>query len=97
MKKLLYILLFFIPVVGCTNLDSEMYDVINPTIFPKTEEDAEALVTAAAYAPFWSNYWSGIFTEGEGGIQIIGDMTTDLGDCNWDDAVWTGEIGRAHV
>ena len=52
MKKLLYILLFFIPVVGCTNLDSEMYDVINPTIFPKTEEDAEALVTAAAYAPF---------------------------------------------
>ena len=42
MKKLLYILLFFIPVVGCTNLDSEMYDVINPTIFPKTEEDAEA-------------------------------------------------------
>lgn len=92
MKKIVYILLLFIPAVGCTNLDSEMYDVINPTIFPKTEEDAEALVTAAAYAPFWSNFWSGIFTEGEGGIQIIGDMTTDLGDCNWDDAVWTGVL-----
>ncbi len=92
MKKLLYIFLFFLPVLGCTNLDSEMYDVINPTIFPKTEEDAEALVTAAAYAPFRSDWYAGIFTVASGGIQIIGDMTTDIGHCNWGDAVWTGVL-----
>lgn len=27
---------------SCTNLESEMYNVINPGIFPKNEEDAEA-------------------------------------------------------
>ena len=36
---------------SCTNLESEMYNVINPGIFPKNEEDAKALVTSAAYAP----------------------------------------------
>ena len=92
MKKLLYILLIFLPLFGCTNLDSEMYDVINPTIFPQTEEDAEALVTAAAYAPFRSDWYSGIFTVASGGIQIIGDMTTDIGHCNWGDVVWTGVL-----
>ena len=30
---------------SCTNLESEMYNVINPGIFPKNEEDAKALVT----------------------------------------------------
>ena len=35
---------------SCTNLESEMYNVINPGIFPKNEEDAKALVTSAAYA-----------------------------------------------
>lgn len=39
---------------SCTNLESEMYNVINPGIFPKNEEDAKALVTSAAYAPFRS-------------------------------------------
>lgn len=92
MKKLVYIFLFLLPFSGCTNLDSEMYDVINPTIFPKTEEDAEALVTSAAYAPFQSNWYSGIFTVAQGGIQIIGDMTTDIGNCRWGDDVWNGVI-----
>ena len=59
MKKLLYILSVslattaFLP--SCTNLESEMYDVINPNIFPVNEDDANALVTASAYAPFRSN------------------------------------------
>ena len=92
MKKLLHILSIslmttvFLP--SCTNLESEMYDVINPGIFPVNENDANALVTAAAYAPFRSNWYSGIFTSANGGIHVIGDMTTDIGYCQWNDACW---------
>ena len=92
MKKLLHILYLslmttvFLP--SCTNLESEMYDVINPGIFPVNENDANALVTAAAYAPFRSNWYSGIFTSANGGIHVIGDMTTDIGYCQWNDACW---------
>lgn len=73
---------------SCTNLESEMYNVINPGIFPTTEDDAISLVTSAAYAPFRSHWYSGLYSSGEGGIHVIGDMTTDIGDCQWDDAVW---------
>ncbi|WP_293668485.1 RagB/SusD family nutrient uptake outer membrane protein [uncultured Parabacteroides sp.] len=92
MKKLLYILSVslattaFLP--SCTNLESEMYDVINPGIFPVNEDDANALVTAAAYAPFRSNWYDGMFTAANGGIHVIGDMTTDIGYCQWNDVCW---------
>ncbi len=73
---------------SCTHLESEMYDTINPGIFPKNEADAIALVTSAAYSPFRSNYYSGLFNVAAGGIQIMGDMTTDLGYCQWTDSWW---------
>lgn len=73
---------------SCTNLESEMYNVINPNFFPKSEKDAEALVTAAAYGPFRSDYYSGIFSVASGGIQTITEMTTDLADCQWNDVIW---------
>ena len=65
-----------------------MYDVINPGIFPVNEKDADALVTAAAYGPFRSSWYGGIFTSAQGGIHVIGEMTTDIGYCQWNDAVW---------
>jgi hypothetical protein len=74
---------------SCTDLESEMYDVINPGIFPVNEKDAEAIVTSAAYAPFRSNWYDGLFTVASGGIQIITDMTTDLGECQWNDLIWS--------
>ena len=77
---------------SCTNLESEMYNVINPGIFPKNEEDAKALVTSAAYAPFRSNWYSGLYASSQGGIHVISDMSTDIGDCQWDDAVWPDMI-----
>ena len=61
---------------SCTNLESEMYNVINPGIFPKNEEDAKALVTSAAYAPFRSNWYSGLYASSQGGIHVISDMST---------------------
>lgn len=73
---------------SCTNLESEMYNVINPSIFPTNEEDAKSLVTSAAYAPFRSSWYSGLFTSAQGGVHVIGDMSTDIGDCQWNDPVW---------
>lgn len=73
---------------SCTDLESEMYDVINPTIFPQTEADADALVTAAAYSPFTSNWYDGLYTSARGGLHVITEMTTDIGYCQWNDPVW---------
>lgn len=73
---------------SCTNLESEMYNVINPGIFPTTEEDANSLVTYAAYSPFRSNWYAGLYASSQGGIHVIGEMTTDIGYCQWNDEVW---------
>jgi len=83
-RNVVLILLF----ASCTSLESEMYDTINPSIFPKTEADAEALVTSAAYSPFRSNWYSGLFTVGANGLFVMSDMTTDLGSCQWLDSWW---------
>ena len=72
---------------SCTDLKSEMYDTINTNIFPKNADDANALVTAAAYGPFRSE-WSGVFSSAQGGIHVFTEMTTDIGDCQWDADVW---------
>ena len=92
MKKLIYLALSATIAASalnsCTNLESEMYDVINPGIFPKNEADAISLVTSAAYAPFQSNWYGGTYASSQGGIHVFTEMTTDLGDCQWDDAVW---------
>ncbi|WP_456087328.1 RagB/SusD family nutrient uptake outer membrane protein [Parabacteroides sp.] len=73
---------------SCTHLESEMYDTINPGIFPKNQKDAEALVTSAAYVPFRSADYSGLFAVTADGLQVMGDMTTDLGECQWLDDWW---------
>lgn len=73
---------------SCTNLESEMYDVINPGIFPVNGDDANALVTSAAYSPFRSNWYSGLWASSYGGIHVTTDMTTDIGYCQWNDVVW---------
>lgn len=71
--------------ISCTNLESEMYNVINPGIFPTNEADAEALVVSAAYGPMSVNR---IFTAQHSGIQVATDMTTDIADCQWTDWYW---------
>lgn len=92
MKKIISIFSFAMATCAlcpsCVNLESEMYDVINPGIFPTNEDDADALVTAAAYAPFRSAWYDGLWTSAQGGIHVLSDMTTDIGYCLWNDAVW---------
>jgi len=88
MKRIVYLVLLQVLLIACTNLESEMYNVINPNIFPKNQEDAEALVTAAAYSPFRSARYDGIFSVAATGIQVEADMITDIGDCQWTDTYW---------
>ena len=66
---------------GCT-LESEVYEAINPTIFPQTEADAEALVTANAYGVFRNNGYDGMFNIANG-VLLISDLISDYGECSW--------------
>lgn len=95
MKRLLYFVvsasISLISIISCTNLTSEIYDVINPGIFPKNESDAKSLVTSAAYGPFHSK-WGAIYTAAAHGLHVFTEMTTDLGDCMWDNPYWPDVI-----
>lgn len=63
-------------------LESEMYDSINAGIFPTTESDAKALVTANAYGVFQNNGYDGMFNIANG-VLIVSDLTCDYGECTW--------------
>lgn len=63
-------------------LVSENYGEINTSIFPKTEADADAIVTSAAYSPFKNHFYGGIFNVATG-ILIVSDEASDYGMCNW--------------
>lgn len=66
---------------GCA-LESEVYDSINAGIFPTTESDAEALVTANAYGIFQNNGYSGMFNVARG-VLVVSDLMSDYGECTW--------------
>ncbi|HCN54429.1 MAG: RagB/SusD family nutrient uptake outer membrane protein [Prevotella sp.] len=90
MKKIYLLISIFALMLGssCTDLTEKEYDIIGSGMFPKTAEDADGLVTAAAYGPFVSNWYSGVFTVAQSGVQTYTEMTTDIGYCQWNDAVW---------
>ena len=73
---------------ACTDLNSEIYSAYNTTIFPKNEEDVNALLVGGVYAPFRSNMFEGLFCASNRGVQIYNDMCTDLGDCKFQDVYW---------
>lgn len=66
---------------GC-KLESEMYDVINPTIFPKNADDVKALVTANGYGVFRNNGYDGMFNTANG-VLLLSDIISDYGECSW--------------
>lgn len=90
MKNTYYIFLAAISLLlgACTSLTEKEYDIIGENIFPKTEEDADGIVTAAAYGPFVSNWYDGLYTVASGGIIATTELTTDIGYCQWNDPVW---------
>ena len=93
MKKTIYTaiatLLFLIS--SCT-LEQEVYNKINPGMFPQNAEDVNALVNSSAYYVF--SPW-GIF-EVAAGYVTTSEMVTDYVENTWG---WTTvyKIGRAHV
>ena len=63
-------------------LESEIYDSINADMFPQTEADAEAMVTANGYGVFQSNGYGGMFNVANG-IPLVSDLLSDYGECSW--------------
>jgi hypothetical protein len=62
---------------GC-ELETERYDAINTSIFPKTAGDAEALVTGSCYYVFQGG-WNFMFNTANG-YQVITELTSDIGE-----------------
>ncbi len=79
MKNIKLYLVGFLIIVsaGCSDLESVNYDEINPSIFPTSEADIEALVVSAYY-PLRGSWWNGIHTTSERGLMFVLDATTEI-------------------
>lgn len=76
MKRLLIYLTLILS--SCIS-DSEIYDSISPTVFPKNESDAESLVFTA-----YNLYTvSELYQSASGGIVPTTELVTDIGNCQW--------------
>ena len=76
---MIYILSFILVALQGCQLESEMYGDINPTLFPTTVTDAEALVTGSCYNIFRAN-WGNVFCTTDRGIQVAFEKTSDIGE-----------------
>lgn len=92
MKKINIILLGIATSLGMATtsceLQSEVYDKISTSVFPKNEADLTSMLVGSVYAPFRSNHYEGLFTVNNRGVQIISDMCTDVATCRWTDTWW---------
>lgn len=79
MKKFLSILSIIFCCTSCLP-DSELYDTINPSVFPKTEEDAVSLLVTA-YEPITM----GLYLSNWQGLISTTELVTDIGNCQWSD------------
>lgn len=87
MKKLnIYLLIIIIAGLQSCELVSEVYDNIDSSMYPGTARDARDLVTNS-YSCFTNNGYSGLFNAATG-VQLTGDMATDMGACSWGDSWW---------
>ncbi len=67
----------FLAISSCTkDLNPVEYGEINPSIFPKSAADLEAMVNAAYY-PLRGSYGDGIFSTSERGVMYLSDATTE--------------------
>ena len=53
------------------------YSEINPSIFPKTEADLQAMVNACYY-PLRGSWGDGIYSTSERGVMFVSDATTEI-------------------
>ncbi|WP_456311685.1 RagB/SusD family nutrient uptake outer membrane protein [Pseudomonas shirazensis] len=72
------IVLLLLVFSGCSDdLESINYDEINPSIFPTSEADIQAIV-ASAYYPLRGSYGNGIHSTSENGLMFLLDATTEI-------------------
>ena len=80
MKTILkQIVIFLLPlfIVCCSDLTPVDYSEINPSIFPKTEADINALVLSCYY-PLRGNWWDGINSDSERGQMFVNESCTEV-------------------
>lgn len=66
---------------GCA-LESEIYDKINPSIYPQTEGDLNALVAGSVYSVFSANGYNNFFNAANGFITA-NEIVSDVMTCTW--------------
>ncbi len=84
MKKI-YVIIALMVAVSCHgDLEPELYDTINPTIFYKSEADATAGVTGI-YNRFKANTWGNgtFFSSSHVGFYFWPEVSTDIMTCQW--------------
>lgn len=68
---------------SCTDLTEEYYNNVNSEIFPRNEQEAEALVNQAAYFQFQVNVYNTISASNIDNIGVFTELTTDIGNSAW--------------
>lgn len=79
---------------GCS-LETEVYDKIDASQYPTTEQDAKDLVTANAYSVFRNGEYEGIFNIAKG-YPILAEMATDIAYTGWGDQWEAVQFGNYH-
>lgn len=77
LRRFLYIPLLLLAGSCTKDLDPVDYSEINPSIFPKSEADVQAMVNACYY-PLRGSWGNGIHTTSENGIMFVNDATTEI-------------------
>lgn len=78
MRRLSVYIALLLLLNSCTkDLVSVDYSEINPSIFPQSEADVEAMVNACYY-PLRGAWWDGINTTSERGLMFAEDATTEI-------------------
>ncbi len=78
MKKIMICIASALILGGCTkDLEPIDYSEINPSIFPQSEADIQAMVNACYY-PLRGAWWDGINSTSERGLMFVCDATTEI-------------------
>ena len=77
---------------GCHGtLDPVDYSEINPSIFPKTEEDLKSMVLSC-YHPLRTDWYNGINSLSERGVMFVNDCCTEIITQEWGAARLCSEL-----
>ena len=78
MRQILLNIALLLALGSCTeDLNSIDYSEINPSIFPQSEADVQAMVNACYY-PLRGSWGNGIHSTSERGIMFLADATTEI-------------------